>query len=762
MNSFNLTEAFGEVSERFVAEALETDTVISEDVKMTVPSGEEHMMMNDVNNTKNRRILWLRGGIAAAIAGVLIAGNIALFYGLGRIGKNGSSQTPTISDTTRLTELTTETTVSETTSLYSDTDSLYYLNYEFNNSQSCYYVVGCNPKAVKIEIPDSVNDSEGNPRRVGGINSRAFADCTKLEEIVIPDTVDYIGIDAFSDTPWYQKLRSENELVIVNGILLSGDRCTGSVKLPDSVRVISDGAFAGTEGLTSVTISSPDCTVGNDAFADCHNLSDVNIPEELSFISRNPFRNTPWAKEQQKNSDLFIVNGCLLDGTKCKGEVTIPDNVHSISSCTFEGNTNIKSVNINNKIEFRICDDAFKGCTNLKTCTFRRCHIVEIGDHVFDGCGQLTIRDYNDSYLHEYADKKGIPFEDTGVTHGLHYHFDENGVLQPREAEYDDLISDGTHHFKQIENSVYRTEDNLPIITVRHPEQYLEENDKNKRIHIILLSIEAVGNDWYFIGFEMADYEGYWIRNLYFWANSKTGKTEYVDLRVKKSEYHIEVPKPTSDDEENNINGKSEYYELGLCGVSAAADGKSIYAAYSPYIIQIPIPGNGNIKLYDTGLGQITLRYDDGGYEDHCFAFYNLDVLDNGNILFYVKYIRNDEPYPGGHNECGIYELNPSDGTVKQLQKNICVNMFRVEDKWICYKYGKTIGEEELAEYLPESNRFRTIAKLDNPMMTVEDISKDAVLLVDWYDSSEIMETEPEILVSLMDGKKTVLPPWEE
>ena len=116
MKNTDIMEALGDVPEDLVLSALHpADDLTAE------PDGREQIIMtNEPENKGRTRRLWLRGGIAAAIAGVLLAGNLALLHGLGRIGRSNSSEAETTESTvttfTETTEQTTETTdTTETT-----------------------------------------------------------------------------------------------------------------------------------------------------------------------------------------------------------------------------------------------------------------------------------------------------------------------------------------------------------------------------------------------------------------------------------------------------------------------------------------------------------------------------------------------------------------------------------------------------------------------------------------------------------------------
>ena len=96
MKTTDIMEALGEVPEDLVIRALS-----AADDRMAAPAEREQIMMiTEHEEKRSRRRIWLRGGIAAAIAGVLLAGNLALLYSLGKIGRNGSSVAETTVSTT--------------------------------------------------------------------------------------------------------------------------------------------------------------------------------------------------------------------------------------------------------------------------------------------------------------------------------------------------------------------------------------------------------------------------------------------------------------------------------------------------------------------------------------------------------------------------------------------------------------------------------------------------------------------------------------
>ncbi|MCL2086887.1 MAG: leucine-rich repeat protein [Oscillospiraceae bacterium] len=106
-----------------------------------------------------------------------------------------------------------------------------------------------------VEIPDSV----------GGFSEWAFTDCTSLREITLPDSTRTIGRFAFQNT----------------GLT--------SIVLPDSVIRIDSYAFSGNKNLTSVVISANVTNIAIYTFSGCDRLTSV------TFNSQTPPTINPYA-----------------------------------------------------------------------------------------------------------------------------------------------------------------------------------------------------------------------------------------------------------------------------------------------------------------------------------------------------------------------------------------------------------------------------------------------------------------------------------
>ncbi len=121
--------------------------------------------------------------------------------------------------------------------------------------------------AEKLTIPDTLGG-----KKVTSIGNIAFAFCTSLTSISIPDSVTSIGDCAF------YACYSLTSISILDSVTSIGDwafsSCTSltSISIPDSVTFIGDSAFDFCESLTSVSIPDSVTFIGDNAFSGCSNL----------------------------------------------------------------------------------------------------------------------------------------------------------------------------------------------------------------------------------------------------------------------------------------------------------------------------------------------------------------------------------------------------------------------------------------------------------------------------------------------------------
>jgi len=144
------------------------------------------------------------------------------------------------------------------------------------------------------------------PAGVKTIGYGSFTNCTSLKSINIPASVTEIEGEAFvrstslkinvdSGNPYYS---SENGVLYNKDKteLISWPSASGSVVIPDGVKIIYGRAFSGCTSLTSVTIPSTVEEIGNGAFVGCTGITSIEIPSSVTFIDHGAF--DAWTSSQ--------------------------------------------------------------------------------------------------------------------------------------------------------------------------------------------------------------------------------------------------------------------------------------------------------------------------------------------------------------------------------------------------------------------------------------------------------------------------------
>ena len=127
------------------------------------------------------------------------------------------------------------------------------------------------------------------PAQLKSIGNHAFENCTKLEEIVIPDAVSYIGLEAFANCTNLRTAIFPANLVSVQFGLFANCTSLRDVVLPQSLSSVAPSLFYGCTALENITIPDSVISIGYNAFAECSSLKNVILNKQVQTIESGVF-----------------------------------------------------------------------------------------------------------------------------------------------------------------------------------------------------------------------------------------------------------------------------------------------------------------------------------------------------------------------------------------------------------------------------------------------------------------------------------------
>ena len=206
---------------------------------------------------------------------------------------------------------------------------------------------------TSIEIPSTIS-SYGVDYSVTGIGESLFNGYTDLTSVSIPNSITYVGKDAF-------KSCDKIDFLLDGGCYYVGNEDNPYVMLLQ----VKDTS------ISSVTINSDCKIIYDEAFKDCRKLKSIVIPDSVTCIGSNAFSGCT-----SLASVDFNANNCISMG--------------SSDYPVFAGCTSLSSVTFGDKVKI-IPEYAFYGCAGLTSIAVPA-SVTNIGVGAFVNCNFKVMR----------------------------------------------------------------------------------------------------------------------------------------------------------------------------------------------------------------------------------------------------------------------------------------------------------------------------------------------------------------------------------
>jgi len=253
--------------------------------------------------------------------------------------------------------------------------------YEVNSDGTTVTITGYKGSGGEVAIPGIIDG-----KAVEVIGNRAFNYNKNITSITIPNSVTWIGQEAFCST-FFKSVKIGNSVECIGECAFKYSDLT-SITIPNSVKTIGRAVFESCENLASAKIGNGVETIGDNAFLYCKKLASIIIPDSVTDLGEYAFGGCIELKSAKIGKGVRAISGNAFNSCVKLPSITIPKSVICIGGYTFAHCEKLTSITIPNSVE-TISDGAFYNCTNLKSAKIGS-GVKSIYSYAFADCAKLS------------------------------------------------------------------------------------------------------------------------------------------------------------------------------------------------------------------------------------------------------------------------------------------------------------------------------------------------------------------------------------
>ncbi len=242
---------------------------------------------------------------------------------------------------------------------------------------------GCR-SLLNVNIPSSVTE----------LADFCFQYCESLSTIEIPLSITKIGEGILYACSNLERIDGKfgvdnGRALVIDGIMKAfAPYGLEEYTIPSSVRAVGSYCFSGCSLLTSIKIPSSVTTLDDDCFISCKSLSHIEIPSSVTALGYRCFTScTSLSSIKIPSSVVLLGYGCF-SGCTSLSSIEIPSSVTAIGYGCFNRCTSLSSIEIPSSVT-AIEGSCFSGCTSLSSIEIPS-SVTALGDECFRYCKSLS------------------------------------------------------------------------------------------------------------------------------------------------------------------------------------------------------------------------------------------------------------------------------------------------------------------------------------------------------------------------------------
>ena len=187
------------------------------------------------------------------------------------------------------------------------------------------------------------------PEGVVCIGEEAFAYCTQVTDVILPEGVWLIGRKAFYRSG-VRNISLPGSLKRIEELAFTRSNLAG-IEIPDRTENVESRAFFEAAHLEKAKLPEGITSLEPAAFSGCVSLKDVVLPASLKYIQGRAFENCAALQRIRLPEGLTVVWTRAFSGCRSLEEVYLGDSVSSIGYGAFAGCTTLEKLRIPERLK---------------------------------------------------------------------------------------------------------------------------------------------------------------------------------------------------------------------------------------------------------------------------------------------------------------------------------------------------------------------------------------------------------------------------
>ena len=240
------------------------------------------------------------------------------------------------------------------------------------------------------------------PKSVKDIGSDVFYSCASITNVVLEPGLTVLGQSMFSRCTGIKEIVVPESIETIGYSAFSSCSSLSRIALEEGLQILGESMFSGT-AISEIFVPKTITQMGKSCFSGCKNLKDIVLEDGLPLVGENMFNTCTLLQKMSIPSSVKQIGLTAFSGCTGLTTVNLSEGLDSIGQSAFQGCVGLRAMSFPESLN-AIGNTAFSGCTSLSTISFPS-GVSEVGVGAFSGCSvkSMLFNNTNGEFLDQFS-----------------------------------------------------------------------------------------------------------------------------------------------------------------------------------------------------------------------------------------------------------------------------------------------------------------------------------------------------------------------